>query len=127
MLLLCCALPVMHGTPSVLTPHVYAVPPRSLLDIVGAWLYWAGTLLFVGIPIWIAQGLTALLAVTVGYVDAVSAQQHHFASAQWRLCLSTPVSAARNKTFFASKDRSTMKYQDPFPVEHSFIEVNGIK
>ena len=29
--------------------------------------------------------------------------------------------------FFASKDRSAIKYKDPFPVEHSFIEVNGIK
>ena len=45
---------------------VYAVPPRSLLDIVGGWLNWAGTLLFLGVPIWIAQGLTTVLAVTAG-------------------------------------------------------------
>ena len=44
------------------------------------------------------------------------------------LRVSSGVSCAhRAKEFFAKKDRSQMKFTDPFPCEHSFVEVNGYK
>ncbi|CAK0784944.1 hypothetical protein CVIRNUC_008149 [Coccomyxa viridis] len=55
-------------------------------------------LTFVAIPIWIAQGFLALLGVTLG-----------------------------RKTFFQQKDRSKMTFTDPFPVEHQFLTVNGLR
>ena len=33
----------------------------------------------------------------------------------------------RRKTFFKQKDRSRMTFTDPFPVEHKFLDVNGIR
>ena len=33
----------------------------------------------------------------------------------------------RRKQFFKQKDRSSMTFSDPFPVEHKFLTVNGLR
>ncbi|BDA47881.1 Epoxide hydrolase 4 [Coccomyxa sp. Obi] len=74
------------------------VPPRTLPQIVGGWLQYFTVLTLVAVPIWAYQGFLALLGVTLG-----------------------------RKIFFSTKDRSALKFQDPFDLEHGFVEVNGIK
>ncbi len=33
----------------------------------------------------------------------------------------------RRKQFFKQKDRSSMTFSDPFPVEHKFLNINGLR
>ena len=58
--------PTMAASPALYNVKVPAVPPRSPLEVVSGWLRWAGMILFIGVPIWLAQGFVALLGATLG-------------------------------------------------------------
>lgn len=134
----CTAIHDMH-TARCMTPGCLptAVPRQSLLDIVVGHVKWLLLLVVSFLFVWIPQTLLLLLGATIGYAFTFVFHAAAFCvcsdlqgdqKVPATSCGSTSATGAgRAKTFFRQKDRSGLVVADPPGLQHTTLNVNGVK